>query len=442
MHFLCISYSSFTTALGIMSDKKIEPRSSPVNLLRPIYSDIAPYLTPYEELPIIEFLTIIVGKREDGRSIAKRLNPLRSPEWTDRHPIQTTEKKSIAWVFKNLRDCQVYSLHYNPPGYWDASIAYLQQHLIMARRDNPDLYRWYLNLVGMKNESEFTFFIDKRVKILESDPRALLFHIRQRNTKVLQSVSLATLYSESMQERLGSKGEKDLPNSFILEIFLSGWKQQYELCGRMKPNQLLSLIPSLAWEGKFEELLWLTMQRIPYSMEDLKGFEAFKIERKELKTFLGKDRPLLSSSANTVLFSSSGKDKDGGISIMEWTARFLTERAHNLDVSDESPIFSHVSIAAIRDMLISFISDQQVIYSTSPDREVLKELIEKRETSIKKLRSSILREKLIFEECCRMGKMKLVSGYRYMTNGSIPDDREKATKNIIGRWELECTMEK
>lgn len=64
-----------------MSDTKTEHKISPITLLHPLYKNIALYLTPWEELPIIEFLTIIVGRGRNGKPIVKKLNPLRSPEW-------------------------------------------------------------------------------------------------------------------------------------------------------------------------------------------------------------------------------------------------------------------------------------------------------------------------------------------------------------------------
>lgn len=353
---------------------------------------------------------------------------------SDRHPMQTTGRVWLSWVVEKMRsDPQVYSLHHNPSGCWHAPLVYLQHHLIMTRRDNSDLYDWYLSCIGLKDESKFTSTIDERVKELQTDPRAPFFHIRQRDVKALSSISLAFLYSESTQVILGS-GDEDLPNSFMLEIFLSGWKQQYELCGRMKPEQLLSLLPSLSWEGKFEELLWLTKQRVPYSKSDLKGFEGFKMKRRELKVIIGKDRPLLSSATNTILFPSSARNKNGELSRMEWTARTMAERAHNLDVPEGALIFSHIDIAAVKDMLITFISDQQVTYSTIPDVDVLKELIGKREIAVKMLRRSILREKEIFKECCRIARVQLLSGYGYMVDNFMIDERVKAMKNLIQRW--------
>lgn len=425
-----------------MSDKKIVSGGSIRTQLYTHYHGIAAYLTPWEELPVIEFFSHIT-KNNDGKRVIRKPKPLRDLGWTHRYtaagPAKITHFSALMFIRRKpdlimfeattpgrycMRD---YKCLFHAPVSTSPNIFYLISYnlimaLISAYRTNRDLYDWYVQLIG-KDGIQYSLLphVQNEVKRLETasfDRDANLYYIRNRDPRGLDfppnMITSPFLRDET------SSGYAGNPMSLMTEIFLDGWRSKYHLAREMEPFDALCLLPPLMREGKFDEVLWLLQQRVPYTGRYIRELECCihlmttKGSTKPTTEFtiefsIGKDRPLLGIPLHMTLVNVRGEDgkhptKEEFTSTMKNGREVIEELILDLEPQDNFPILRGVSKSRLRNIISRFIYSQMTPFlrSVTSPTDILKQLLERREKSIEDLRIFVQHLKTMFEECCKI----------------------------------------
>lgn len=430
--------------------------------ISPIYSQMASYLTSWEELPVIEFLSRVIHG-EDGKRIILKPKPFRSLAWTHRYTIHGSSGVSHARALRILRS-NMDSMSENPesefvrPGsnlyeiHQSESLlrselsllAYnLQMILIQSYAENQPLCEWYISLldVGEKASSLLSHVRDEAKKLRDvEDMDRYIFHIRNRNSKAFEGVSSSIIRDDDMWGTCGSE-DSYVPLSLMSYILLDGWKAKYYIARGLTPAAAVHLLPSLFWEAKFDEIEWLAKQRVPYTPKDMEEFTVFGVPEGDLRSIIGDDRPLLClPMENSVLgpdTESKGSTKDTIKYAADMLVRTGWPRAHE---SPSQPVLGAVNVTSSYRIMQFFASGQMFLASdpSMVNSDMLRNIVNARNDMAPRLASLARFEKDLFRECCIVTKddgysSRLINGQVYDRKGMedvAKKIRSKASERI------------
>lgn len=279
------------------------------------YERIASFLTPWEELPLSKFLfTVSINKK--GETIYQH-SPLRHPGWTHRHTVRDTDLISFFGTLQKMRSrgsgfvTPGIHLSIHASSYFERAALNLLHLMIIIRWKEYKVYSWYLSLLG-RSGSMYGNMIDYQCTILNHDEYMdkYLFHLRQRDEEGFSTLNMEMLCDTHLKENLSWRREGgikirpssklpqalswgNVPSSLLLEIFLDGWKQKYYLARYTSTYTLYRILPSLLREGRFDEILWLLSERVPYSEREVLQFTTYGIED-HMRKLIPMGKPLLS----------------------------------------------------------------------------------------------------------------------------------------------------
>lgn len=446
------SFWSLVLAFGIDMEKKASiSHTTFVNGVFTHYDDIVSFLRPWEEIPfhyLVFPLSTIDAKRrgEDYKQILAR-KPTSTIGIYHRYSACSHESYSLPEALSIIRDrSTIYRIHFNSfhiAHHYNFIRIRFQHFLINAHSTNKDLYDWYVLHLSL-GETSIPQHVEEAVKDLEGEGiERNLFYIRQRNEEEFSKISQEELEEETLDDRMKS-APMGAPHSLMAEIFLDGWEAKYHLARRMSPMNVLSLLPILFWEGKFDEILHLTQQRVPYTEEDMTEFLGFGIPDEELKSIIGEDRPLLCLPLEKSILAIEGDSKDLDVKGIKDEIRSHASKVldviSGVELWRSSMILRGINHEGIVNILKFFIHGQ-IVMATKPedmDRKFLSNLVEKRNDMAERFASVVRLEESIFAECCLISEDSclLVDGDYYRDNNlneRVKVMREKAVSNIQGR---------
>lgn len=432
-------------------EKKAISHVAFVNGVRIHYGNIVSFLKPWEEIPFFYFFSSILivhakRRREDYKEIQTR-KPSSSIGVYHRYSAYSGRGYTLLEALGIIKEKNaIYQVYLNPfhVAHLRNSIRIEFHHfLINASITNNTLYAWYLLHLGIDG-TPIPKYVEEAVEDLKRDDAdSHLFHIRQRNEVEFSKLSLEQLEEDSLTDRM-VYSPVGCPHSLMSEIFLDGWEAKYPLAREMQPMNVLSLLPSLFWEGKFDEILWLTEQRVPYTEEEIKEFAVFGLTYDELITIIGKDRPLLSPPLEKCIFAINGDEQESSTDEIKdrmrtWAEDIVSSLSRST-LHRDSLILRGISHSAITNILEFFFHGQIMIACGPGDMNVkfLSAIVEKRNDMINRFASTVHIEESIFAECCSISEDSclLVDGDYYCDNDieeKLKVTREKAAFRIQGR---------